>query len=69
VSIELRELRCERPVGMMFYPCTAPPLGAPARAEADELIAATRRLIPEGPGFLSHTRPPNPPAEDANTHR
>ena len=52
MSIEPRELRRERPAGMMFYPCTAPPLGAPARAEADELIATARRLIPEGPGFL-----------------
>jgi glutathione S-transferase len=90
-------------------------VGADARAEADELLEAAHRMLPEGGGYLfgdftitdldlafalqrlrltgealpgpltafadrvwarpsvheyvAHARPPNPPAEDANTRR
>lgn len=113
--IELLALRRDRPAWMLFYPCTPAPMGGDARAEADELVDAARRLVAAPPGFLfgeftiadldlafalqrlrrtgeelpdellayidlvwgrasvsefvSHARPPNPPAEDVNTGR
>lgn len=50
--IEMRALRRERPGWMMFYPSSPAPLGPEARAEAEELVDAGRRLVPAGPGFL-----------------
>lgn len=43
--VELGALRRERPAWMIFYPATPPPLGAEARRDADDLVAAVERLL------------------------